>query len=200
MRLEFATAGRILFGEGVLRDVPAAAAAMGRRALLVTGASGLRTPLNIPGVDFLPFAVAGEPTLDLIRSGAAYARGERCDLVIAIGGGSVLDAGKALAALLTNPGDPMDYLEMIGRGQPLANPSAPCIAIPTTAGTGSEVTRNVVVGSPLHRVKPACAAGCCTPGGGGPRTLLWTAAPSHRRCGLDARRIDPTLRRGAPTS
>ena len=153
MRLEFATAARILFGEGVLRDVPAAAAAMGRRALLATGAAGLRTPLKIPGVDCLPFAVAGEPTLDLIRSGAAYARGERCDLVIAIGGGSVLDAGKALAALLTNPGDPMDYLEVIGRGQPLSNPSAPCIAIPTTAGTGSEVTRNAVVGSPLHRVK-----------------------------------------------
>ena len=78
---------------------------------------------------------------------------QTCALPISIGGGSVLDAGKALAALLTNPGDPMDYLEVIGRGQPLSNPSAPCIAIPTTAGTGSEVTRNAVVGSPLHRVK-----------------------------------------------
>src|ERR1035441_276736 len=125
---EFATAARILFGEGTLRQVPAAAASMGRRALL--------------------FAVPGEPTLDLI--GSAPRDG---DFVIAFGGGSALDAGKAIAALLTNPGDPLDYLEVIGLGRPLAIPAAPCIAIPTTAGTGSEVTRNAVLSSPEHRVK-----------------------------------------------
>jgi alcohol dehydrogenase class IV len=65
----------------------------------------------------------------------------------------VLDAGKAIAALLTNPGDPLDYLEVIGRAQPLAVPAAPCIAIPSTAGTGSEATRNSVLASPEHRVK-----------------------------------------------
>src|ERR1035438_7807126 len=75
------------------------------------------------------------------------------DFVIAFGGGSALDAGKALAALLTNPGDPLDYLEVIGLGRTLATPAAPCIAIPTTAGTGSEVTRNAVLASPGHRVK-----------------------------------------------
>ena len=99
------------------------------------------------------FAVPGEPTLALIRRGARDAREQRCDLVIAIGGGSVLDAGKALAALLTNPGDALDYLEVIGRGQPLAHAAAPCIAIPSTAGTGSEVTRNAVLGSREHHVK-----------------------------------------------
>jgi len=153
MRFEFATAQRIVFGEGVVRDVPAAARACGRRAVLVTGSSPeraatLRAGLEAAGVACVPFAVACEPTVDLIRSAPRDA-----DMVIAIGGGSVLDAGKAIAALLTNPADPLDYLEVIGRAQPLAVPAAPCIAIPTTAGTGSEVTRNSVLASPEHRVK-----------------------------------------------
>ena len=150
---EFATAARILFGEGTLRQVPAAAASLGRRALLVTGASPdraqpLRQALDAANVSSVLFSVPGEPTLDLIRSAP-----RDCDFVIAFGGGSALDAAKALAALLTNPGDPLDYLEVIGRGRPLAFPAAPCIAIPTTAGTGSEVTRNAVLASPAHRVK-----------------------------------------------
>ena len=150
---EFATAARILFGEGTLSQVPAAAASMGRRALLVTGASPeraapLHQALHAAGISTVPFAVPGEPTLDLIRSAP-----RDFDFVIAFGGGSALDAGKALAALRTNPGDPLDYLEVIGHGHPLALPAAPCIAIPTTAGTGSEVTRNAVLASPLHHVK-----------------------------------------------
>jgi alcohol dehydrogenase class IV len=150
---EFATAGRILFGEGTLRQVPAAAATLGRRALLVTGASPdraapLQRALDAAHVSSVLFAVSGEPTLDVIRSAP-----RDCDFVIAMGGGSALDVGKALAALLTNPGDALDYLEVIGAGRPLAIAAAPCIAIPTTAGTGSEVTRNAVLGSPEHRVK-----------------------------------------------
>jgi alcohol dehydrogenase class IV len=153
MTFEFATAHRIVVGEGELRSVPAAAAALGKRAVLVTGASGerpgqLRAALESAGVACTPFRVAGEPTIDLIRSAP-----RDCDLVIAIGGGSALDAGKAIAAMVTNPGDPLDYLEVIGRGQPLKTAAAPCIAIPTTAGTGSEVTRNAVLGSRERGVK-----------------------------------------------
>ena len=74
-------------------------------------------------------------------------------MVMSMGGGSVLDAGKAIAAMLTNPGTLLDYLEVIGRGQALGRASAPFIAIPTTAGTGSEVTRNAVLASPERRVK-----------------------------------------------
>src|SRR5579884_2878471 len=145
MRFEFATAARIVFGAGSVREAAPAAAALGRRALVVTGNSGDRAAplvkdLEAGGVGSFPFAIPGEPTLELIRHGAREAREQRCDLVIAMGGGSALDAGKALAALLTNAGDPLDYLEVIGRGQPLAHAAAPCIAIPTTAGTGSEVT------------------------------------------------------------
>jgi alcohol dehydrogenase class IV len=150
---EFATAARILFGEGTLRQVPAAAASLGRRALLVTGgspdrAAPLQRALEAAHVSIVPFSVPGEPSLDLIRSAP-----RDCDFVIAFGGGSTLDAAKAIAALLTNPGDPLDYLEVIGLGHPLRAPAAPCIAIPTTAGTGSEVTRNAVLASHEHRVK-----------------------------------------------
>jgi alcohol dehydrogenase class IV len=97
--------------------------------------------------------VAGEPTVDVARAGIAVAREAACDLVIALGGGSALDAGKAVAALLGNGGDPLDYLEVIGRGQPLTRPSLPAVAIPTTAGTGAEVTKNAVLASPAHGVK-----------------------------------------------
>jgi len=153
MRFEFATAHRVLFGEGTIRDVPSAAGCFGRRALLVTGANpqraaGLRESLEAAGVACRPFPISGEPTIDQIREAP-----RDCDLVIAMGGGSALDAGKAIAAMIANPGDPLDYLEVIGRGQPLRVPAVPCIAIPTTAGTGSEVTRNAVLASPQFRVK-----------------------------------------------
>lgn len=131
---------------------------MGSRALVVTGSSPERARplvanLETAGLVSAPFSTPSEPTIDLIREGAGYARQERCRIVIAIGGGSAIDTGKALAALLTNPGEPLDYLEVIGRGQPLQHPSAPFLAAPTTAGSGAEVTRNAVLASPAHRVK-----------------------------------------------
>jgi len=149
MRFDFATAGRILFGAGVVSEVEAAARSVGTRPLVVTGARGVTA--KIPGG---PVArISSEPTIEAVRESLEFARREHCDFVIALGGGSAIDAGKAIAALLTNPGDPLDYLEVIGRGRPLENPSAPMIAIPTTAGTGSEVTRNAVLSSPADRVK-----------------------------------------------
>jgi alcohol dehydrogenase class IV len=158
MRFEFATAARIVFGAGMVREVAPAAQEMGARALVVTGraperAAPVVAELEARGVACCSFAVSAEPTVDLIRRGVALARGEKCDLVIAFGGGSTLDAGKAIAALTTNSGDLMDYLEVIGGGQPLRFPAAPIIAVPTTAGTGCEVTRNAVLASPEHQVK-----------------------------------------------
>jgi alcohol dehydrogenase class IV len=149
MRFEFATATRILFGEGALAEVPAAARAMGSRALLVSGRSPRRVALPAAAT----FAVEGEPTIDVVRRGVEAAREAGADLVIALGGGSAIDAGKAIAALISNGGDVLDYLEVIGKAQPLTRPSVPFIAIPTTAGTGSEVTRNAVLASPEHRLK-----------------------------------------------
>jgi alcohol dehydrogenase class IV len=158
MRFEFATATRVIFGAGTLREVGPLATEMGSRALVVTGrnptrAARLLDALATQGIEATTFSVASEPTTEVARLGTQRAREAGCDLVIGFGGGSALDAGKTIAALLTNGGTPLDYLEVIGRGQPLTQPSAPYIAIPTTAGTGTEVTRNAVLLSPEHQVK-----------------------------------------------
>ena len=148
MNFDFATAARILFGAGQRREIPAAARAMGSRALLVTGRA-----LRLPDVEGVRVVVEGEPTVELVAQGVATARRAGCDMVIACGGGSAIDAGKAIAGLLTNPGDVLYYLEVVGRALPMPNAAAPFIAVPTTAGTGSEVTRNAVLSSPAHGVK-----------------------------------------------
>ena len=157
MNFEFATAGRILFGVGTLRDVGALAAGLGLRALVMEGRSGraeqLVSLLHGSGIATTSLRVAGEPTTAFVELAAEHARNERCELVVAIGGGSVIDAGKAVAALLTNLGPLRDYLEVVGRAQPLTERSAPLIAIPTTAGTGAEVTRNAVLMVEEERVK-----------------------------------------------
>lgn len=158
MRFEFATAARILFGPGTLAEIGPLARELGQRALIVTGRDSTRAApllerLASAGIVATTFAIVREPALDDITRGVAHARGGACDLVIGFGGGAALDAAKAIAALLTNDGELLDYLEVIGRAQSLPRPGAPCIAIPTTAGTGSEVTRNAVLASPVHRVK-----------------------------------------------
>ena len=158
MRFEFATARRIVFGPGTLSEVASMAVEMGRRPLVVTGHSGDRAvplmhALEKLGMEITRFQVLAEPTIDMALDVVQKARQAACDLVIGIGGGSVIDTGKVAAALITNSGQLMDYLEIIGNAQPLECAAAPYIAIPTTAGTGSEVTRNAVLGSPEHRVK-----------------------------------------------
>ena len=158
MKFEFATATRIVFGAGAVNDAGAIAGDFGRRALVVTGrdlrrAERMLISLQSAGVSAVTFPVAGEPELTTVERGVKLARSERCELVIGFGGGSAIDAGKAIAAMLTNGGEPLDYVEIIGRGQTLAKPSAPFIAIPTTAGTGAEVTRNAVLASPEHKLK-----------------------------------------------
>ena len=158
IRFEFATTSRIIFGRGTLKEVPALATQMGGRPLVVTGknterAAPLLDLLKTTGMQPFTFGVPGEPTIEMTLEGIQLARKKACDVVIGMGGGSVIDAAKAIAALLTNTGDIMDYLEVIGQGQPLKQASAACIAIPTTAGTGAEVTRNSVLASTEHRVK-----------------------------------------------
>lgn len=155
VRFEFATANRIIFGAGALKEAGPIAAATGARALVVTGSNISRAAplLKILTIPCATFSVSGEPTLNIVAKGVEHARAERCDVVIGFGGGSALDAAKAIAALCANSGDIFNYLEVIGKGQPLANPPLPVIAIPTTAGTGAEVTRNAVLRSPEHEMK-----------------------------------------------
>lgn len=153
---EFATANRIIFGAGKLNELSKHIEENTKHVFLVCAHSSDAIPrvkeiLSRLGVAFTEFSVHGEPTIDLMRSAIKAAHG--CDIVIGIGGGSVLDTGKAIAALVTNPGDLLDYLEVIGKGKPLIHAPLPYVAIPTTAGTGSEVTRNAVIESPQQNVK-----------------------------------------------
>lgn len=153
MRFEFATATRIIFGEGTAATLPDLARTFGTRPLVVTGASPERAAGLIAELSALSFAVPGEPTVDLVREGAQRVKDAGCDVVLSIGGGSVIDAGKAIAVLATNGGEPLEFLETVGKGRAMTAPALPFIAVPTTAGTGSEVTRNAVLGSPEHGVK-----------------------------------------------
>ncbi|MCX6354571.1 MAG: iron-containing alcohol dehydrogenase [Candidatus Aureabacteria bacterium] len=158
MNFEFATASSIIFGAGTLKEVAPLAAEMGTRALVVTGRSTARAhalldQLRAHKLHTIGLAVSGEPTTSLVTEGLQRARDAGCNIAIAIGGGSVIDTGKAIAALLTNGGELFDYLEVIGRGKRLSCASAPFIAIPTTSGTGAEVTRNAVLFSPEQHVK-----------------------------------------------
>ncbi|HET6410796.1 MAG TPA: iron-containing alcohol dehydrogenase [Anaeromyxobacter sp.] len=151
---EFATASRILFGAGKVAEVPGEVKALGlSRVLFVTGRSGARAEplaraLADRGIDAVPLRVAAEPTIEVVREAVERARADGCQGVVAVGGGSALDCGKAVAGLLGNgAADPLEHLEVVGRGRPLERPALPLVAVPTTAGTGSEVTRNAVVGA-----------------------------------------------------
>jgi len=158
MRFEFATATRIIFGPGTIREVTPEAGKMGKHAFVITGRSPERArplleQLNAHQIGFVTFNVPSEPTTTIVNEAVEHARLSKSDLVIGIGGGSVLDTGKAIAAMLANSGRLLDYLEVVGAGLPLTKTPAPYIAIPTTAGTGAEVTRNAVLAVPEKQVK-----------------------------------------------
>jgi alcohol dehydrogenase class IV len=158
MRFEFATATRIIFGPGTISEAASLTAEMGKRAFVITGsfmerAQPLLEALGKQGIDYVTFSVPGEPTTTIAVAAAQAARQTGSEMVISIGGGSVLDTGKVAAVMLTNIGELEDYLEVVGAGRALSQPAAPHIAIPTTAGTGAEVTRNAVLSVPEHHVK-----------------------------------------------
>ena len=158
MQFEFATAARIVLAPGAAARIPRIAREFGTQALIVTGrdtarCANLCAGLSQENVAHSVFSVAGEPSLDAVRNGAQALRDSRAAVVIGFGGGSAIDAAKAIAALAPNSGEPLDYLEVIGRAAPLERAPLPVIAVPTTAGTGAEVTRNAVLYSPEHGVK-----------------------------------------------
>jgi alcohol dehydrogenase class IV len=154
MQFEFATAGRIVFGPGVADSLGDLVASLGARPFLVTGRSPARSAAAFDVSSAAgTFGVVQEPSLDAARAAVTAAREADSDVVVAIGGGSVIDTGKVIAAMLTNDGDITDYLEVVGRGQPLRHAAAPSVAVPTTAGTGAEVTRNAVLNVTQEKVK-----------------------------------------------
>ena len=158
MNFEFATATRIVFGAGKRSEAVPIIRALGSRVLLVTGrdvkrAQWLRGALEAANAEVFSFSLEGEPKITDAEKGAALARENKAQVVVALGGGSPIDCGKAIAALATNTAPILDYLEVIGAARPLEHAPLPIVAIPTTAGTGAEVTRNAVLTSPAHHVK-----------------------------------------------
>lgn len=158
MLFEFATAERVIFGRGCAAQIGETAAGYGRRVFVLTGRHQERWDflwhdLRARGMVWKTFEVTREPTIEIIEMAVNDARQAAADVVVGIGGGSVIDAAKAVAVKLSNPGNLLDNLEVIGRGRALENPSLPCIAVPTTSGTGAEVTRNAVLRSEAHGVK-----------------------------------------------
>ena len=187
---EFATAGRIIAGPGRAADLPRVAAGLGSRVLVCTGADPARHAGLLAGLGpkAAVFEVAGEPTVGLVRAGAAAAREHGADVVVAVGGGSVIDTAKAVAMLAAGRGDPLDYLEVIGAGQPVTQAGLPVVAVPTTAGTGAEVTANAVLVSPEHRLKASLRSPLMIPRVAlvDPELTLSCPPPVTAASGLDA--------------
>lgn len=145
---------RIRFGAGVLADVPALAAGYGHKALIVTGKASflasdafgaLEKGLTAQGVGFDVVSIPGEPSPEMVDAAVAAHKNGGVGVVLGIGGGSALDAAKAIAGLLHPGNSVMDHLEGVGPEAPYEGPAVPFIAVPTTAGTGSEATKNAVL-------------------------------------------------------
>ena len=159
---EFFSVPRVVFGAGTFERIGELSRELGRAALVVSNAGQvgdrgivdrLMSLLSSAGIRSVVYRQSGEPQVEDVERAVELARREAVDLVIGIGGGSAIDAAKAAAGLLANGGTPLDYLEVVGKGRKLTQPAAPWIAVPTTAGTGAEVTRNAVIGCPEQKFK-----------------------------------------------
>jgi len=154
MQFDFATASRILFKNGSAKEIPSLTAELGSKPCLVIGSNLARAQWLVDELDSpIVIQVTGEPDTDFITLASQQARENGCDVVIGMGGGSVMDAAKIIAALIANTNNLFDYLEVVGKGQPLTEKPVPLITVPTTSGTGSEVTANGVVLSSEHGIK-----------------------------------------------
>jgi alcohol dehydrogenase class IV len=158
----FETAARIVFGRGRLDEIGKLIAERGRSALVVSnadrsGKQGLMARIErlaaAESVAVETFWIRGEPEMGDVDRGLEAARRIDAEVIVGIGGGSAIDAAKAVAGLMTNEGTCLDYMEVIGEGRPIRVPPLPWIAVPATAGTGAEVTRNAVIGSKEHAYK-----------------------------------------------
>jgi alcohol dehydrogenase class IV len=152
---EFYTPGKIIFGSGGLSQVGAEAKRLGNKALVVLGRNAMRKSgvldrltylLREKNLEYIIYEnIPSDPTVEIVDKGANLAKKGKCNLIIALGGGSVLDTGKAISAMVTNEGSVADYQEIEGKSRKFQYKTIPFIAIPTTSGTGSEATSNAVI-------------------------------------------------------
>ena len=201
VRFDLAVPTDVRFGAGRVSEVPQALVELGaNRVMVITGrttsrADAIRSTLNEAGISTMVFGVAAEPSIERVRAAVALLAEAGCDAVLGFGGGSALDVAKAAAVLATSGSDPMDHLEVIGAGRPIERAGLPCVAVPTTAGTGSEVTRNSVLSgsgvkaslrSPLMLPKVALVD---------PDLLVGVPKPTIAASGMDAlsQLIEPLL-------
>ncbi len=158
MRFELNTPNRIIFGQGALKEAGGLAASFGKHAMVVAGLGAadptpLLAILREKSIEYELYIVNGEPSIQAVEQGTTQAVQAGCDLIIGFGGGSVLDTAKAVSGMATNPSELRDYLDVIGRGKVLSRTGLPVIAIPTTSGTGAEVTRNAVITAQEEQMK-----------------------------------------------
>ncbi len=194
---DFVTSHRICFGSGRFGELGDITKQFGHRVCLVTGGKSIESSGRLAaieqqykqlGLEWMRVRVDREPTVELIDAAVKEARKAKADVVVGIGGGSVLDAGKAIAALLTNPGQCIDYLEGVGKGAVLHKQAAPFIAVPTTAGTGSEVTKNSVIGNEAKTFKKSMRSDSMLPAVAlvDPELTIDLPLPVTAACGMDA--------------
>jgi alcohol dehydrogenase class IV len=158
MKIDFSTSNRIIFGNGESKKIADYISSFGNKVFVVRGNNPVYGNeffkiIESLNLKIVYFPINKEPDIELLINAVSLARKNDCDFVIGFGGGSVIDSGKVVASLLNNEGNLVDYLELVGKGLPQKNPSKPYVAIPTTAGTGSEVTRNAVVDVPEKNLK-----------------------------------------------
>ena len=165
---------RIVFGSGKLSTLHEQALP-GKNALLLisngksTKLNGslntVETQLDEAGVKYVLFdKIMENPVKEVIMEGAAYARANNCDFILALGGGAVLDSSKAIAAMATNDGDLWDYVTGgTGKAMPLKNKGLPIVTVPTSSGTGSEINCWGVISNLETHEKIGFGAECLTP-------------------------------------
>ena len=197
MQFEFLSTPRIFFGAKQFQNIGSLVKEFGSRLLVVASGSALNSPetretLTVSilkhKIEFDTYLIKGEPTTEIIDSGVRKAKEFKAEVVMGVGGGSTVDACKAIAGLFTNGGSAKDYMEVIGKGSVITRPSLPIIAVPTTAGTGSEVTKNAVILAEEEKFKASIRSPLLIPNIAviDPRLMLTVPPPVTATCGMDA--------------
>jgi len=197
MEFEFLSTPHIFFGPKQFHKIGALVKELGSRLFIVASGSALNSPETRETftvstlkqkIDFDTFLIKGEPTIEAIDAGVQKAKEFKAEVIMGLGGGSAVDASKAIAGLYTNGGSARDYMEVIGKGSVITHPSLPIIAVPTTAGTGSEVTKNAVILAEKEKFKASIRSPHLIPTIAiiDPRLMLTVPSSVTATCGMDA--------------